>query len=84
MTELAQAGGWFGRAQRLLDREQRDCVEQAYLLVPAILQQIGAPDSSSPPTRRRAWPPRRVNASFGVVASGPARWRSGATRSRRW
>lgn len=42
LTELAQAGGWFGRAQRLLDREQRDCVEQAYLLVPAILQQIGS------------------------------------------
>ncbi len=42
MTELAQAAGWFGRAQRLLDREQRDCVEQAYLLVPAIQQQIGS------------------------------------------
>lgn len=42
MTELAQAGDWFGRAQRLLDREQRDCVEQAYLLVPVILQQLGS------------------------------------------
>ncbi len=42
LAELAQAGGWFGRAQRLLDREQRDCVERGYLLVPVILQQLGS------------------------------------------
>jgi len=28
---MGRATGWFGRAQRLLEREQRDCVEQGYL-----------------------------------------------------
>jgi ATP/maltotriose-dependent transcriptional regulator MalT len=32
--EIGPAGGWFGRAQRLVEREERDCVEQGYLLVP--------------------------------------------------
>jgi DNA-binding CsgD family transcriptional regulator/tetratricopeptide (TPR) repeat protein len=31
--ELARATGWFGRAQRLLEREDRDCAERGYLLV---------------------------------------------------
>lgn len=31
--ELAQAGGWFSRAERLLDG-QPDCVERGYLLLP--------------------------------------------------
>jgi DNA-binding CsgD family transcriptional regulator len=30
--ELARATGWFGRAQRLLERENRDCAERGYLL----------------------------------------------------
>ena len=36
--EMGRATGWFGRAQRLLEREERDCVEQGYLLVPVMLQ----------------------------------------------
>lgn len=32
--EVGPAGGWFGRAQRLVEREGRECVEQGYLLVP--------------------------------------------------
>jgi DNA-binding CsgD family transcriptional regulator len=32
--EMGPAGGWFGRAQRLVEREGRDCAEQGYLLVP--------------------------------------------------
>jgi DNA-binding CsgD family transcriptional regulator/tetratricopeptide (TPR) repeat protein len=36
--EMGPAGGWFGRAQRLVEREDRDCVEQGWLLVPAALQ----------------------------------------------
>jgi ATP/maltotriose-dependent transcriptional regulator MalT len=32
--EMAQAGGWLGRAKRLLDRQERDCVERGYLLLP--------------------------------------------------
>ena len=32
--EMGQAGGWFGRAQRLVEREGRECVEEGYLLLP--------------------------------------------------
>jgi DNA-binding NarL/FixJ family response regulator len=32
--EAARANGWLGRGQRLLQREQRDCVERGYLRVP--------------------------------------------------
>jgi DNA-binding CsgD family transcriptional regulator len=31
--ELGRAGGWLGRAERLLDREPTDCVERGYLLI---------------------------------------------------
>lgn len=40
--ELAQASGWIARAQRLLVREARDCVERGYLLVPTVLEQLGS------------------------------------------
>jgi DNA-binding CsgD family transcriptional regulator len=36
--ELGRAAGWLGRAQRLLERDGRDCVERGYLLLPAVLQ----------------------------------------------
>src|SRR5512133_3249845 len=42
--EMAGASGWFSRAQRLLEREERDCVERGYLLIPILLQQVGAGD----------------------------------------
>jgi DNA-binding NarL/FixJ family response regulator len=32
--EMARAGGWLARAQRLLDDHRLDCVERGYLLVP--------------------------------------------------
>lgn len=41
---MARASGWLGRAQRLLDREQRDSVERGYLLLPLVFQQEGAGD----------------------------------------
>jgi DNA-binding CsgD family transcriptional regulator len=41
--EMATAGGWLGRAQRLLDDEQ-DIVERGYLLVPVALQSLFAGD----------------------------------------
>ncbi|HMJ14124.1 MAG TPA: LuxR C-terminal-related transcriptional regulator [Polyangiaceae bacterium] len=37
--EAALASGWLGRAQRLVDAEERECVEQGYLLLPRIEQQ---------------------------------------------
>jgi DNA-binding CsgD family transcriptional regulator len=33
--EAGRATGWLGRAQRLVEKEARDCVEQGYLLLPA-------------------------------------------------
>jgi DNA-binding CsgD family transcriptional regulator/tetratricopeptide (TPR) repeat protein len=42
--ETARATGWFGRAQRLLEREQRDCAERGYLLIPVWLEQMGRGD----------------------------------------
>ncbi len=36
--EMSRATGWLGRAQRLLEREERDCVERGYLLVPVMLR----------------------------------------------
>jgi DNA-binding CsgD family transcriptional regulator len=42
--EIGPAGGWFGRAQRLVVGEDRDCVERGYLLVPVALQHQGRGD----------------------------------------
>lgn len=36
--ELGRATGWLGRAQRLVEREDGDCVERGYLLVPVMLR----------------------------------------------
>ena len=36
--EMGPAAGWLGRAQRLLDREEGECVEQGYMLMPVVLQ----------------------------------------------
>jgi ATP/maltotriose-dependent transcriptional regulator MalT len=36
--EIGRAGGWLARAQRLLEREERECVEHGYLLLPEIFQ----------------------------------------------
>jgi len=42
--EMAHTIGWFGRAQQLLERAERDCVERGCLLVPVMLQHLGAGD----------------------------------------
>ena len=36
--EMSRATGWLGRAQRLVERENSDCVERGYLLVPVVLR----------------------------------------------
>jgi ATP/maltotriose-dependent transcriptional regulator MalT len=36
--EVSRATGWLGRAQRLVEREEDDCVERGYLLVPVMLR----------------------------------------------
>ena len=40
--EFARAAGWFGRAGRLLDSTDQDCVERGYLLIPAVLEELDA------------------------------------------
>ncbi|KUM25604.1 helix-turn-helix transcriptional regulator [Mesorhizobium loti] len=42
--EKGAGTSWLTRAQRLLEREGHDCVEQGYLLLPAVLQHIDAAD----------------------------------------
>jgi DNA-binding CsgD family transcriptional regulator len=32
--EIGPAGGWFARSERLVEREERDCVERGWLLLP--------------------------------------------------
>jgi DNA-binding CsgD family transcriptional regulator len=42
--EVSRATGWLGRARRLVEREQRDCVERGYLLFPLVFQHESAGD----------------------------------------
>jgi DNA-binding NarL/FixJ family response regulator len=44
---LSPASGWFARAQRLLDLDDRDCVERGYLLIPALLRHVAAGDDEA-------------------------------------
>lgn len=39
-AEMGPAIGWLGRAQRLLDRDARDCVERGYLLLPEAMEHL--------------------------------------------
>lgn len=38
--QMAQAGGWMGRAQRLVEEHALECVEQGFLLVPVGLRTL--------------------------------------------
>ena len=42
--EIGPAGGWFGRVQRLVEREGRESAEQGYLLIPLVVQREAAGD----------------------------------------
>ena len=42
--EMGRATGWLGRAQRLVEREGRDCVERGYLLFPLMFRHEAAGD----------------------------------------
>ena len=39
--EVGGASGWLGRAQRLLERDGRDCAEHGYLLLPVMFEPRG-------------------------------------------
>ena len=45
--ELGPAEGWFGRAQRLLDEREADCVERGFLLVPYGIGLLAAGDPAA-------------------------------------
>ncbi|MGW6565442.1 LuxR C-terminal-related transcriptional regulator [Streptomyces sp. NPDC054975] len=42
--EVGHATGWFGRAHRLVEAEQSACVEEGYLLIPAVMGQRAGGD----------------------------------------
>ena len=44
LGDVAQAGGWLARAQRLVQREGRECAERGYLLVPVAVRHEAAGD----------------------------------------
>jgi DNA-binding CsgD family transcriptional regulator len=44
--EMGRAGGWLGRARRLVEREGRECVEQGYLLIPRMFEREAMGDLS--------------------------------------
>ena len=41
---IARARGWFARANRELESEERDCVERGFLLIPVWLEQMAGGD----------------------------------------
>jgi DNA-binding CsgD family transcriptional regulator len=45
--ETGRATGWFARAQRLLERDARECAEQGYLLLPVVEQRLDAGEYES-------------------------------------
>ena len=44
LGERARGGGWLVRAQRLVDREGKDCVESGYLRLPHVFRMTAAGD----------------------------------------
>jgi DNA-binding CsgD family transcriptional regulator len=42
--EMGSASGWFARAQRLLERDARECAERGYLLLPVVEQRLDTGD----------------------------------------
>ena len=45
--EMGRATGWFGRAQRLVDAEERESAERGYLLLPIAIQSEMAGDNEA-------------------------------------
>jgi DNA-binding CsgD family transcriptional regulator/tetratricopeptide (TPR) repeat protein len=44
LGEMARGGGWLARAQRLVDRQEKDCVEHGYLRLPLVFRFTAAGD----------------------------------------
>ena len=55
---VGPASGWLGRAQRLLDEEPGDSVEQGYLLLPLVFRHEAAgeyEEAAAVADKRRWW-----------------------------
>jgi DNA-binding CsgD family transcriptional regulator len=64
--QMAQSGGWFQRAQRLVDEHGQDCPERGLLLVPrACAELFGANDAAA--AHARFSDVRRTGERFGDV-----------------
>ncbi len=42
--DLSVASGWLGRAERLLEDQEDDCVERGYLLIPVMFRREASGD----------------------------------------
>ena len=67
--ELGQAGGWLGRAQRLLDPADGEHVERGYLLLPAAFEQEAGGELGAAARHARARRPRSASASATPTSS---------------
>jgi len=80
---IAQASGWFARAERILDEAQLDCVVRGYLLIPSAVQRIvqGDPEAGHAAFTRAAEIARRFGdrdlASLACAGRGRALIRLG-------
>lgn len=45
--DVARGGGWLGRAQRLVEREGADCVEQGFLMLPHVFRHLAASEDDA-------------------------------------
>ena len=45
--QVAQGGGWFARARRMLDEHGTDCAVTGLLMIPAALEHLGAGDGTA-------------------------------------
>lgn len=69
--ERARAGGWLGRAQRLIEADDLDCVERGYVLLPGALGSLAEGDASEAHARfRRAAETGRRFGDRDLVALG--------------
>jgi DNA-binding CsgD family transcriptional regulator len=59
-----RATGWLARAQRLLEREARDCAERGYLLLPSVEQQLAGGGEAARAAVRNASEIARIGERF--------------------
>src|SRR4029078_3869135 len=67
--EMGPATGLLGRAQRLVERQDRECVEQGYMLVPVAFEHEASGDFAGPV---RALDPAAAGAFEGAAATAGA------------